>query len=257
MVTCECRVSLPRRLQVGGACPRGPCRSRSRRRRRHGRCPALRPARRARSLRASGRRGRRRRAAGNRCSTPSLASRLARASAFIRRKGGASGAKNWRGWGSKVTMPSGAVAAGKVDHRRGGPDARRRNCPWRRRRHGRPGQALASAGESASSPVAGGGPPRQSNLRLGARTSASPFSTTVLPTAQWVSRVTRRRAWSMAVTVTSATDGVAGADGGHELEALAKIDGAVAGKLFADDGRDQAGGQHAVGDAALKDRVRA
>jgi hypothetical protein len=46
--------------------------------------------------------------------------------------------------------------------------------------------------------------PRQSNLRLGARTSASPFSTTVLPTEARVSRVTRRFAWSMAVTVTSA-----------------------------------------------------
>ena len=46
--------------------------------------------------------------------------------------------------------------------------------------------------------------PRQSNLRLGARTSASPFNTTVLPTEARVSRVTRRFAWSIAVTVTSA-----------------------------------------------------
>ncbi len=61
----------------------------------------------------------------------------------------------------------------------------------------------------------------------------------------------------MAVTFTSATDGVAGADGGHELEALAQIDGAMAGKLFADHGRDQAGGQHPMGDATLEDGVRA
>ena len=46
--------------------------------------------------------------------------------------------------------------------------------------------------------------PRQSNLRLGARTSASPFRATVLPTEARVSRVTRRLAWSIAVTVTSA-----------------------------------------------------
>jgi hypothetical protein len=43
-------------------------------------------------------------------STPSFSSRLARASAFIRRKGGASGAKYSRGCGSNVTTPSGASA---------------------------------------------------------------------------------------------------------------------------------------------------
>ena len=49
-----------------------------------------------------------------------------------------------------------------------------------------------------------GGPADQSNLREGARTRASPFKTTVSPTAQWVSRVTRRREWSIAMTLTSA-----------------------------------------------------
>src|SRR6056297_194946 len=48
---------------------------------------------------------------------------------------------------------------------------------------------------------------------------------------------------------------VAGADRGEELQRLAEIDGAVARKLLSDDRRDQAGGEHAMGDAALEDRV--
>ena len=46
--------------------------------------------------------------------------------------------------------------------------------------------------------------------------------------------------------------GVAGADRGQELEGLAEIDAAGAGQLGAEHGRDQAGGQHAVGDAAVE-----
>ena len=46
---------------------------------------------------------------------------------------------------------------------------------------------------------------RQSNLRLGASTSASPSRTARSPTRQRQSRVTRRRAWSMAVTETVAS----------------------------------------------------
>ena len=43
---------------------------------------------------------------------------------------------------------------------------------------------------------------------------------------------------------------IAGADGGHEFQRLAQIDRAMAGKLFADHRRDQAGGQHTMRDAA-------
>ena len=118
-------------------------------------------------------------------STPSLASRLARASAFISRNGGASGAKNcarMRLEGDHAQRRVGrGLRAGEVDHRLmaqmhaveiadGGRGAAVRRpsdrsrisvfaCAW----PGRPG-------------------PVQSNLRLGARTSASPFSTTVSPT---------------------------------------------------------------------------
>src|SRR5690606_34896951 len=53
-------------------------------------------------------------------------------------------------------------------------------------------------------PPLGRRPARQSNLRLGARTTASPFRTTVSPTRQRVARVTRRFAWSIASTATSA-----------------------------------------------------
>ena len=36
---------------------------------------------------------------------------------------------------------------------------------------------------------------------------------------------------------------------------MSKINSAVAGELFADDGGDEAGGEHAVGDASAKDGV--
>lgn len=45
------------------------------------------------------------------------------------------------------------------------------------------------------------------------------------------------------------------ADGGHEAERLRKVDGAVAGKLRSIDRRDQAGGQHTVGDTACEDGI--
>src|SRR6056297_2916374 len=47
-------------------------------------------------------------------------------------------------------------------------------------------------------------------------------------------------------------DAVAWADRGPKREVLAEIDRAVAGKLFADHGGDQPGGQHAVSDAAAE-----
>jgi hypothetical protein len=50
-------------------------------------------------------------------------------------------------------------------------------------------------------------------------------------------------------------DRVARAHGREELQRLAEIDGAVTGKLFADDRGDQPRGQHAMGDAALEDGV--
>ena len=121
-------------------------------------------------------------------------------------------------------MPKGAVAARQVDHRLDAPDAPRRNCPWRKRRPAPFGQAIANPDESASAPSGGARAPRQSNLRLGARTSASPFRTTVLPTDATVSRVTRRLRMVNRQHRDLCRHHIAGADGGHELQALAQID---------------------------------
>ena len=101
--------------------------------------------------------------------------------------------------------PVGAVA-GKVDHGlmaavhtvevahrdRGATLGAVKAGPSGQNAHRPPGQAVRA------------GARRQSNFRLGANTSASPFSTTVSPTRQRQSRVTRRRPWSMVSTVTSA-----------------------------------------------------
>ena len=48
---------------------------------------------------------------------------------------------------------------------------------------------------------------------------------------------------------------IAGAHGGHEAQVLRQIDRAVSGKLFAHHGRNQAGGQHTMGDAPLEHGV--
>ena len=242
--------------QVVRRCPCGPCQSRSRHRRRHGRCQAPRPEPVARSPRASGRQGSASKGSWNRCSTPSLASRLARASAFIRRKGGASGAKNWRGCGSKVMMPKGPW-----------PRARSITDWWPRctpsklpmateapRADGSsPLPVLMNA--AASTPFAGRVCPVSRTCGWAPEPAPHPSGQRFYPPRPWVSRVTRRFAWSMAVTVTSARTMSPGRTGAMNLKRLAQIDGAMARKLFADHGRDQARGQHAVGDAAFEDGV--
>ena len=103
----------------------------------------------------------------------------------------------------------GIIVAGQIDHRlmtqmhaveiahrhRGAPVAWQKSGPVRMRPHRPP---------TIRRPYGGSTRRDHFNLRLGANTSASPFRTTVSPTEQWVSRVTRRLERLMPRTFTSA-----------------------------------------------------
>ena len=93
----------------------------------------------------------RRTAARSAPARPVAASRRSLARSSVSRNSGSSGRKNARGCGSKVSAAAGrpsapARARAPPRSRRGGRDARRRNCRWRRRRPASARSAAASPG---------------------------------------------------------------------------------------------------------------